>query len=124
MRLKLKQYLPKVLPAAWQQIPPPVAAREMKLRCAAFQNTAAVKVIMSLDDYENYGGVWLHISVSQAGGLPSWSALKETKALFLGNRVAIQLFPPKEHWVSVAECLHLFSRLDKDVVPPVLWERR
>jgi len=120
--LKFRDFAPVVLPANWSRIAPPAQLVAVcgAQNCAAYMSALGTKAILSLDDYEQ-DGKWLHLSVSRLGRLPTWNELKGAKELFLGDRLAIQLLPPKSHWISISECLHLFHRLDADTVPPGIW---
>jgi hypothetical protein len=89
--------------------------------CAMYYSNTMIKVVISIDTADDDAGHWIHMSVSRMGRIPSWDELKKAKETFFGNRPAIQLFPPKESWLNIAECLHLFSRLDADTVPPQIW---
>jgi hypothetical protein len=59
---------------------------------------------------------WLHLSVSRASKdrLPSHGEMKLCKELFLGDREAYAVWPPKARYVNIQEVLHLFALLDPE----------
>jgi hypothetical protein len=66
---------------------------------------------------ENDGRAWLHLSVSHRDRIPTWTELRDTKELFLGDREAYSVLPPKARYVNIhPNVLHLFALLDKDAV--------
>ena len=68
---------------------------------------------------EDDGKSWLHASVSRADKtLPTYEDLGQLKRLCIGDhRTALQVFPPKDKHVNIAEVLHLWACLDGDVTP-------
>lgn len=71
------------------------------------------------------GKRWLHLSVAHSQRLPTWEELKEAKELFLGDRVAICIFPQAKDWVNIhTNCLHLWACLDGPIVPNFAEEGR
>ena len=122
MKYKLRDLLPSEIQLLdWRKTRPPDHMVVLfGSNCAMYVSRDMVTALISVDDYED-AGQWLHMSVSKLGNLPSWNELKSAKETFFGNRPAVQLFPPKESWISISECLHLFSRLDGDTVPPDIW---
>ena len=85
---------------------------------AFFTSTDDLRVMLTLEE-----GGWLHMSVSRPDVLPTWDELKMVKQLWLGDRFAVQIFPPKEHWLNFHEyTLHLFCRVDGEpILPEPLW---
>lgn len=80
-------------------------------------------ICVSLDQYEVHG-LWLHTSVSHVSGrLPSWEDLVRVKEAVYKDRLAIQVLPPRKHYVNVAEVLHLWERLDAPTIPQDLEKR-
>ena len=124
MKYKLRDLLPSELQLLdWRKTKPPEHMTVLfGSNCAMYVSNNMVTALVSIDDYED-SGQWLHMSVSRMGKLPTWNELKHAKETFFGNRPAVQLFPPKESWLNLADCLHLFSRLDADTVPPDIWKR-
>lgn len=97
---------PRVLPPAWVEIErhPDGAKYMSKLLQLAAILTCCV---------ERDGRAWLHLSVSHRLRVPKWGELKEVKELFLGDREAYQVLPPKARYVNIhPHVLHLFALLD------------
>jgi hypothetical protein len=68
---------------------------------------------------ENDGQYWLHLSVSHGRRIPLHDEMRLCKELFLGNREAYAVWPPKERYVNLhPHVLHLFARLDDVPVLP------
>ena len=85
-------------------------------------------VMVTVDLYaptEPDAGHWLHLSVSRPTRLPTWADLVKVRdELGYADRSFVQLLPPARAWLNVhSYCLHLFSRLDADTVPTVLWDQ-
>ena len=123
MKYSIEMYAPKVLPIAWATMNTPINLQTVygkQVRSYLSANTMAHLTV----DYYSAGGTWLHLSVSCMNRIPSWDELKEAKELFLGDRLAVQVLPPKEYYVNVQpNVLHLFSRLDKESIPSELWKQ-
>lgn len=72
-------------------------------------------------EVESHGlhGYWLHLSVSHLNHPPTYSDLKLVKELYIGrDRKAIQVFSAAgEHYNCHPNCLHLWSRLDTEILP-------
>jgi hypothetical protein len=80
---------------------------------AWYRNDAAGLAVALSVGKEADGRFWLHLSISHRARLPRWSELVEAKELFLGNREAYQVVPPRERYVNIhPNCLHLFALLD------------
>lgn len=89
-------------------------------------DTRGMRALLSVDDHgaENRGR-WLHLSVSNLRGPHPvrWDWLSEARDLFMGDRLAIQVLPPREHWLNVSSsALHLYRCLDGETVPEI-WDR-
>jgi hypothetical protein len=89
-----------------------------------------LRAMVSVDFYSTHpeyplAGDWLHISVSRARRLPTWGDLCKTRdELGFADRPFVQLVPPTSHWLNIAgHCLHLWSRIDGDTVPRILWDQ-
>ena len=125
MQYKLQDYLPpEISLLCWQKTKPAEHLIELfGSNCAMYYSSTMINVVISIDTAADDAGYWLHMSVSRMGKIPSWNELKKAKETFFGDRPAVQLFPPKESWISISECLHLFSRLDADTVPPQIWKK-
>jgi hypothetical protein len=115
-------YAPRVLPSSWSMAPVPSFLRGAR----AYDNVFGLRVLVTVEDRGPETGWWLHVSVSRATKLPSWSDLREVKDLLIGrDRCALHLIPPEAFYVNVHNfTLHLWSRLDADSVPPRLYEDR
>lgn len=102
---------PIILPPSWKQVSSPIPYQ----RCFRKFNGLVVLV----GELEHEGDRWLHVSCSHKNKFPKWKELCEIKNIFIGDeRRAIQIFPKKSEYVNIAEfCLHLWSCLDKDVIP-------
>lgn len=80
-----------------------------------------LRVLVSIDD-RGEAGRWLHSSLSYASRLPGWADVRRVHEVIHGDRIVIQVLPPREHWLNVMPfCLHLFERLDANTVPDGLW---
>lgn len=67
---------------------------------------------------ENDGRAWMHFSVSHRERIPSWGELRVAKELFLGDREAYQVLPPKARYVSIhPHVLNLYALLDGVALP-------
>jgi hypothetical protein len=124
--LPVADYAPLVLPASWSQIGVPGAMFNTyppaTIRAYVRGSVrAGLRAFLTCEEYEGEGQ-WLHVSVSRLGALPSWEELKEVKELLLGDRLAVQILPPRAHWVNVHNTtLHLWARLDQPAVPRPVW---
>lgn len=107
--------LPRVLPPAWSRIRTPDV---MDPRARCYVRNDGLLVIASMARHRD-GGTWLHVSASFGKTLPSWSVMCDVKDVFIGpDRVAVQVHPrASEHYSLHPYCLHLWCRLDADVVP-------
>jgi len=120
----LNEYEPKVLPASWVQVRPNSGLiGEFGFGVRIYTNHK-LHVILSIDKFGK-AGQWLHVSVSNAVApvLPTWMELKEVKELFLGDRLAVQILPPKKYYINEAEAFHLMSRLDEVTIPDEVWKQ-
>ncbi|HET9748349.1 MAG TPA: hypothetical protein VFS06_03510 [Casimicrobiaceae bacterium] len=110
-----------ILPPSWREtadrLPAGIPAR-------AFSSAFGLRVFVTVENRGAKTGVWLHVSLSRAGKLPSWEDVREVKDIFIGrDRCAIHMVPPEKFYVNLHPyTLHLFSRLDADTVPPRLYE--
>jgi hypothetical protein len=121
-RYKLKDFVPVIIIPGWHR------SRDVERQSAphfggapfaVFENMSGLRVIMTLEL-----GVWLHVSVSRPNREPSWYELTSVKKLFMGNRFAIQILPPEEHYLNLHQhCLHLWARVDDEpIIPDELWK--
>ncbi len=64
---------------------------------------------------EDDGRLWLHVSLSRSTGLPIYKDMSLVKDTFIGeHRRAIQVFPPKDEYVSLYPVLHLWALADEN----------
>lgn len=123
----LRDVAPTVLPPWWG-----VEECELPLRPGpALRYTRArpsfpiMFVLATLDDAQDGAGIWLHTSTSVATKrgprIPTWDELKEVHQVVHQDRPVVQILPPRSHWLSITECLHLFERLDAATVPEAVW---
>jgi hypothetical protein len=116
--------LPKVLPTAWrydQSIDQLVADDEQVtvIRSHLLRKHGGLKAIISVDDHSNGAGLWLHVSASHPGRIPSYSEMCEVRDLFIPqDLVAVQVFVPKSEHVNIHHyTLHLWARMDQRTIP-------
>jgi hypothetical protein len=97
---------PRVLPANWIEV--------MRLADGAKYTSPNQKLAAILScGYESDQRAWLHLSVSHRDRIPTWGEFRTTKELFLGDREAIQVLPPKAKYVNLhPNVLHAFALLD------------
>ena len=112
----LPAWFPEVLPAGWQESPTPYGWDRDYNRVYVRRETT--RVLVSSARYGD-GKSWLHVSVSrQNHTLPSWELMSEVKDVFIGTeRTALQVMPPRQQHVNIAEVLHLWHCLDGEVTP-------
>lgn len=121
MTIRLDDLLPKVLPARWTEVG--VAPWEFPCPTRKFVNRVDdLSLIASLEKRSGNAGLWFHCSLASPTRLPSWKFLRDAKELFMGDRLCVQILPPRAHYLNVhPNCLHLFHRLDADTLPPEVW---
>lgn len=79
---------------------------------AAYGSREGLRVILSVAREED-GQLWAHLSCSRKSRVPSYDDLCQVRSLFLGDRLAIQLFVPVAQHVNIhAYCLHLWAPLE------------
>lgn len=113
----LDDVLPASLPAAMIETPNPVQ-RTLAMAGSRWWRWGSLWIGCSLDDCGR-DGLWLHTSVSTRDGraLPSWADLARVKMAIHGDRLVIQILPPRAQYVNVAEVLHMWERLDAPTIP-------
>jgi len=111
---------PHILPPLWIEEPGTIRGEDGTAMYISRQ--MRLKVILSCTR-EDDGNAWMHLSISktnQAKGelkLPSWSEISEAKRVFLGDREAYQVLPPRARYVNINErVLHLFALYDENKV--------
>lgn len=107
----MTEFLPLVLPANWRLV-------EKGEDGAAYMcTTAPIAVIVSAST-EADGRRWLHVSLSRPSRIPSWEDTKNVKEIFIGDRYAYSVLPPRAKYVNInPHVLHLFAPLEGD--PPL-----
>lgn len=97
---------PAVLPPFWELV-------SRAEDGAAYRNDQAGLAAIITCSKELDGRFWIHLSLSHRARLPRWAELVEAKELFLGNREAYQVIPPRERYVNIhPNVLHLWAPLD------------
>lgn len=124
LAFRIDAVMPRVIPTVWRRVKNPVLD-QMGIPNRAYVSTLGLQALISIDDFRpDPAGVWLHLSVSRPNMLPSWDELKRAKAVFMGDRLAIQILPPRAAYLNVHNfCLHLFARLDGDTIPEPVWNQ-
>lgn len=96
---------PVVLPPAWRMT-------DRTEDGAAYRRKGGLVVVISCDKEED-GRMWVHFSMSHKTRVPTWEELRDAKEIFLGDRYAYLVFPPKRFYVNICErALHLFACLE------------
>lgn len=97
---------PRILPPNWREI-----ARS--LDGTTTYDHHHIRVLLSCT-IELDSRAWLHLSVSTRERIPNWQEIGHAKRVFLGDREAYQVIPPKARYVNINEkVLHLFALLDE-----------
>jgi hypothetical protein len=65
---------------------------------------------------EDDNAVWVHISLSYPGKLPTWDDIKGVRNVILGsNRWAYQVLPPDDRSINIHPyCLHIWAPWNED----------
>jgi hypothetical protein len=101
---------PRILPPIWEEADRSKLDGSTRYECASLKLRAILSCSIEPVDKR----AWLHLSVSHKSRIPKWTELAEAKRVFLGNREAYQVLPPKERYVNInARVLHLFALLDE-----------
>ncbi len=97
---------PRILPPEWREI-------DRNIDGARYVNAQRRLVVILSCGLELDSREWLHLSVSHADRIPTWGEMKLAKELFLGDREAYQVMPPKARYVNIhPHVLHMFALLD------------
>lgn len=103
---------PLVLPPAWVEV-----QRDSSGAKYVARSRSLVAIVSCAEERD--GRWWMHLSVSHRSRVPTWQELAWCKEIFLGDREAYQVLPPKERYVNIhPNVLHMFTRLDGDAVLP------
>lgn len=125
----LGDFVPTVLPPGWRVEGITLGSGTLSVPAVRFVvvppklSWRPLVVLLTLDHQDDGHGWWLHSSTSRTNTLPSWDDLKLVHRVVHQHRPVVQILPPPSSWLSIAECLHLFERLDADTVPRPVWER-
>ena len=128
---RAREYAPRVLAPAWREIAIPMQRYMVRgeiaessfggiaWRCVA-GSCRGLAVLLSVAR-EGDGFMWLHVSTSRQDRTPSHDDLCAVKNQFIGDRLAVQVFPPRSEYVNYhPHTLHLWSRLDGPRLVPDL----
>ncbi len=104
---------PMVLPPAWEMV------EQDHLTGAKYKAKSRNLVAIISCSRELDGRHWLHLSVSHRQRIPTWDEMRWCKEVFLGDREAYQVMPPKARYVNIMpNVLHMFALLDGAAVLP------
>lgn len=105
-----ERVLPLVLPPDWRAV-------EAASNATRYKSLDGLRVILEVEDVD--GELWLHCSFSRKDRVPSWHDTRRTKDVFIGTtRKAVMVLPSQDEHVNVhPHCLHLYSCLERDVLP-------
>lgn len=104
-----REVMPKILPPRWESGATYENARDW------FDGDLRVLAEVELVD----GALWLHVSMSRRGRLPSWEDLRFVKDVVIGrDRKALQILPSADEYVNIhPHVLHLYAALERDLLP-------
>jgi len=100
-----------ILSIIWREIPAPAGSQR------AYMKGGTLFVVVTEERHDNEW--WRHASCSREDRLPSWEDLREVKKLFIGrDSKAVQVLPAESEYVNLHPyVLHLWSNLDRDLLP-------
>lgn len=104
---------PRILPPLWDEHERSTIDGTTKYFSRALRLVAILSCSYEGDtDFGHHA--WLHLSVSHEKRIPKWNELAEAKRVFLGDREAYQVMPPKARYVNINDrVLHLFALLEE-----------
>jgi len=104
-----REQLPRVLPPQWSVVGSFTNAKHYQ--------AGAMMVIAEVELVD--GKLWMHVSTSRAGRLPTWEDLRLVKDVIIGrDRKAIQVLPSEAEYVNIHPyVLHLYAPLEEDPLP-------
>lgn len=98
---------PEVLPPVWRMA-------DKTIDGAAYRRKGGLTAIISCATEED-GREWIHFSIAHKTRMPTWNELRDAKEIFLGDRYAYIVFPPKKYYVNLhPHALHLFTCREGD----------
>lgn len=119
--MKLEQSK-SIVPSGWT--PPTVLPASWVMQQSADDGAKYINYSMNLAAilscrYEADGRAWLHLSVSHRLRIPTWGEFRHVKELFLGDREAYTVLPPKARYVNIhPHVLHAFALLSGEALLP------
>jgi hypothetical protein len=103
---------PRVLPPAWCEVERDITGAKYLAR------SRGLSAIVSCSQ-EQDGRWWMHLSVSHRNRVPTWQELAWCKDVFIGDREAYQVLPPKARYINIhPNVLHMFALLDGSAALP------
>lgn len=100
---------PRTVPSGWVEKERDVG------ECKYVSRARRLAVILSCSK-ERDGRWWIHLSVSHRGRVPTWDEVRWCKEVFLGDREAYAVLPPKARYANIhPRTLHLFTLLDPKI---------
>lgn len=98
---------PVVLPPDWREF-----ERDDQGGAKYVNSTRRLAAILSCQ-IEDDGRAWLHLSVSHRERIPTHGEMRTVKELFLGDRYAYAVWPPRVKYVNLhPNVLHVFALLE------------
>lgn len=99
---------PRVLPSNWRE-----SDRQRDGSARYVSANMSLIAILSCS-IEADGRAWLHLSVSHRKRIPTHGEMRVVKELFLCDREAYSVIPPRERYVNLhPNVLHLFALIDE-----------
>lgn len=85
---------------------------------SAFQH-GPLRIMITPSEDHGEDGQWRHVSVSLQDRLPTYEELGAVRsAYFPAEATVVQVMPPESQWVNEHQfCLHLWQRLDTNLLP-------
>ena len=106
----MREVTPRVLLPNWTM-------EEDHPNAQLWRRSDGLLVITEVAFYE--GAPWLHVSCSYRNRTPHHAELVDVKTTFIGDRLAVQVFPIRAEYVNEhPHCLHLWCRLDGERITP------
>lgn len=99
----MSEVTPRVLPADWR-------LEQDYANAKVWRRADGLLVIAEVSIYQTIP--WLHVSTSFPDRIPPHDDLRQVKALFVGDRLAVQVFPQESEYVNDNPfVLHLWCKL-------------
>lgn len=126
----LKDFLPKDLPSSWTTIEEredgaayvmgvlTIAPTDWMTNKRAFLETVPNLAVIVTGASELDGRRWLHLCVARPKHRPSYGDMVAVKHLFLGDRLAFQIYPDMASAINApVNCSYLFHCIDGQPLP-------